>query len=114
MNPPYSVIREQNFIDQFQEAYDWLLESNFELTQDIDLSEQRANHLIAEVKKVVAMISRNPSVGSLQVNSLFRFFTVHDGRYSIVWFFDGSSVRLLGFPDNKHPAEMRYLLEGEE
>lgn len=80
MNPPYSVIREQNFIDQFQEAYDWLLESNFELTQNIELSEQRASHLVAEVKKVIATISSNPNSGSLQINNIFRFFPVHEGR----------------------------------
>jgi len=114
MPPPYKVIRTQPFLDQVQEAYDWLLETNFEQTGDIELSEKRAKVLLAEVNKVASRLETNPNIGTLQANKILRAHPVHGGRYSLVWLFAGTDVNLLGFPDNKNPAELRYLMEDDE
>lgn len=114
MPPPYTVVRTQSFLDQWQEAYDWLLESNFEQTEDFDLSKRRADLLTNEINTVVKNLEHTPNIGSKLDGQLTRSFPVHDGRYSLRWVVNSATVNLVGLADNERPKALRYKMEDDE
>ncbi|MGZ3772714.1 MAG: hypothetical protein ACXVCY_07610 [Pseudobdellovibrionaceae bacterium] len=107
----YSVQASVEFLNNLEEAVDWLYSHNEQ--QSIEFANKKKAQFENEVNTLKDRLSTNPySIGTeiLAKVPAYRKISIYGGRYQAEWTINDSKkeVNLLRLKDLVYPAELRY------
>ena len=104
------IIQESDqFIYNVEEAAVWILESNFESSEEFAL--QKLSEFQNDIELLKERLQQFPESGEGDEVKGVRKFPIYAGRYSVKWIVQKSerTVTLIALTDSKYPKQLKAI-----
>ena len=107
--PHYTIFETDKFLSDVEEAAVWILESNFDYSED--LAFRKLEELQIELETLKIRLQSYPETGEIDFIKGVRKFPVYDGRYSLKWIIQNTekTVTLIALTDSRYPKNIRHI-----